>query len=131
MKKCLPAILLALTIFIVCISSTTVIKGTFSDGDGNSFTYHACLTEYTGLTPKTTGMNTSALSRVFDLENSQLLEELEIHSCPAAIYQSGELLYFCITINPETSGVLEYSPDVLSRDVALRIMNSIFEYPEA
>ena len=64
------------------------------------------------------------------MEDAQLLEELEIHSCPAAIYQYGEFLYFCITINPETSDVLEYSPDVLSRDVAIRIMNSIFEYPE-
>ena len=110
-------------------SDTAIIKSTFSYNH-SFFTYYICNTQLSGRNPSISGLNTEVLSLVFDLSSASLLEELEIHNCPAAIYSLNGTHYFCLTIAPQTSSVLEYTPDILSRETALRIMNSIFEYPE-
>lgn len=132
-RKGYVILVFSLILLLSCAVSkqeTTITKSTLSDGKGHTFSYYICSTSFSGRVPPVSGLNTEVLSLVFDLQSAQLLEELEIHGCPAAIYSHKETRYFCITISPEASGVLEYTPDVISKETALRIMNSIFEYPE-
>lgn len=132
-RKGYVVLIFSLILLFCCVVSkqqNTTIKSTFSDGKGHTFYYHICSTKFYGRVPPISGLNTEVLSLVFDLSSASLLEELEIHNCPAAIYSLNGTHYFCLTIAPQTSSVLEYTPDILSRETALRIMNSIFEYPE-
>ena len=133
-KKVLIIILIIIAILMLCyifwgLSDTDIIQSTFSYKD-SFFYYHICSTKYYGRVPPISGLNTKVLTLVFDLQSAQLLEKLEICGHPAAIYSLNGTHYFCLTIAPQTSSVLEYTPDILSRETALRIMNSIFEYPE-
>lgn len=132
-RKGYVVLIFSLILLFCCVVSkqeTTTIKSTFSDGKGHTFYYHICSTKFYGRVPPISGLNTKVLTLVFDLQSAQLLEKLEIHGHPAAIYNLNGTHYFCLTIASQTSSVLEYTPDILSRETALRIMNSIFEYPE-
>lgn len=136
-KKVFTIILLMLAVLIAILLSfriyhaeTTIMKATLSDNSGHTVAYYVCGTSYMGFPPPVSGLHFSVLSQVFDLESAQLQEELIIHGYPAAIYRIDKTLYFCITVSPESSGVLEYTDDAISAESALRIMNSIFEYPE-
>lgn len=156
MKKKLATLLLALCIFTACSSPaeqdemeqmlqkveqalgedyekqivTKVYDFEFINDQDDMMILHLCLTTYYGADPEdVTGLNTAALSAVFDLEGAQLQKEFTVSEHPAAIYQDETHAYLCWTSSPETSAVLDHTPGAISEENALRIVQSVYKYP--
>lgn len=100
---------------------------TAADGEGNLIKYYLCLTTYHSAAPKDTlGLHTDAITAVFDIENTPLIREFDISGHPAAIYQGESANYICCTSSPTASVVMEYDPDSLSEENAVKTIQSIF-----
>lgn len=109
-------------------SATEVYRFHYSDGNGGRIVYHLCLTTYYAADPESViGLDTDAISAVLDLENTPAEKELEVNGKPAVICQKDARTYLCWTISPEVSAILEYSPEAVSEEEALRIAQSVRE----
>lgn len=156
MKKKLATLLLALCIFTACSAPsepneieqildnveqaisedfekqtvTEVCNFELVNDQDDTMILHLCFTTYYGADPKDiTGLNTAALSAVFDLENAQLQKEFSVSEHPAAIYQDETRAYLCWTSSPEASAVLEHTPGSIREEDAFRIVQSVYEHP--
>lgn len=111
-------------------SETQVYDFTFSDGQNGNMVYYICLTTYYEASPASVvGLDTNAISAVFDAEHTPVLREFEVSGHSAAIYQGENCRYLCCTSTPEASMVLEYDPDTLSEEDAIKVMESVFSNP--
>ena len=107
---------------------TQVYTVPFSDDQGNDLTYHICLTTYFEAVPNSiTELDIHAIAAVFDVTSTVVQKKIDISGYPAAIYRGEGCSYLCCTSSPETSMVLEYDPEILGEEDALRIMQSVFE----
>ena len=90
--------------------------------------YYICQTTYYAEDPNgVSGVDTDAVLGIFSVEDAPLEKEFEICEHPAAIYQYGEQSYLCCTPTPEYTLVLEFSPEFLSEEDAVKIIRSVFE----
>ena len=112
------------------LSVTKVLTATFSDDRGNPLVLYFCTTTYYAQDPSTvTGLNTEAISAVFDPGSAVLLEEFTVEGHPAAIYQGAEWNYACWTSSPEATGIMRYDPDVVSLEDVHRTVESVYVQP--
>lgn len=106
---------------------TEVIDYHFASEDA-TMVYYICQTTYYAEDPsQITGVDTDAVLGVFPVEDAELEKEFDICEHPSAIYRFGERSYLCCTPNPEHTLVLEYSPEFLSEEDAVKTMRSVFE----
>lgn len=110
---------------------TDVYDTIYQDDKGNTMVYYICHTTFYAADPNdVTGLHMDAISAVFDIQHTELLQELEISGHPAAIYQLAERHVICCTIRPEDSVVLDYDPKSVSDHEATLVIRSIFEGPD-
>ena len=106
---------------------TEVMDYHFTSEDA-TMVYYICQTTYYAEDPNgVTGVDTDAVLGIFSVEDAPLEKEFEICEHPAAIYQYGEQSYLCCTPTPEYTLVLEFSPEFLSEEDAVKIIRSVFE----
>ena len=113
-------------------SVTKVMKFPFTDGERVSMIIYICTTTYYAQDPSTvTGLNTDAISAVFDLDSAELLEEFTVEGYSAAIYQCGDWNYACWTTDPEATGVMQYDPDAISLEDVHKTVESVYIPPDS
>ena len=99
-----------------------------ADTEGHGIEYYLCITTYYAADPESVPkLHTDAFASVFDLKNTSLIRELDISGHAAAIYQGAEQNYICCTSSPTASVVMEYDPDAVSEEDAIKTIRSIFE----
>ena len=109
-------------------SVTEVFDLTYTDSSGQTMVYYFCSTTYhAGYPGSVTGLDTDAVSAVFDLEDAFLQLELDIQGYPAAVYALDGCHYLCCTSSPESTLILKYNPDSVSQDDAVKTIRSAFE----
>lgn len=101
---------------------------TAADAAGNHIEYYLCMTTYYAADPAAAPkLHTEAFSSVFDISNTPLIRELDISGHAAAIYRGTEQNNICCTVSPTASVVMEYNPDAVSEEDAIKTIRSIFE----
>lgn len=104
---------------------TEVFDWRYIDDDGNTITYHVCVTTYYGAKASgIVGLNTDAIAAVINPIEAESCQECTVSGLPAAIYQKDGRAYLCWTILPELSCVMEYDPNVESDEDMLRAAES-------
>lgn len=107
---------------------TEVYKFTFSDTEGNIITYYLCETTCSQESNiKVSGVDIQALCEIFDAEDHLAEKEIDICGHPAALYLVNGRAFFCCTASAKSTVVLEYPPEVIADETALKILRSIFE----
>ena len=113
------------------IAQTDVYDYVFSSEDGSEMILHLCITTYDDESAvNITGLDIAAISAVFDAANTALVKEFTASGHSAAIYQGETCNYLCWTTSAQASAVMEYDPDSISEEEAMRIVQSVYEVPE-
>lgn len=136
-KKLFILLFFALYLLTACtpadlpVRKTEIVSASFSNPDGDTLVYYICQTTYYEEEPdKVTKLDTQALYDIFDPECLEPEKEMDIFGHPSALYLLNGRAYLCCTPDPEYTLVLEYSPDVVSEEDALKTMRSVFESVE-
>lgn len=114
------------------ISKTEVYDFVFSSENNSKLVFYLCVTTYSESVPESiSGLDIHAISAIFDAENTAVVKEFDVDGHPAAIYRGETSNYLCWTSSPEASAVLEYDPDFISEEEAVRIALSVYENPNS
>lgn len=110
----------------------TEVIATLVYGDGtedNNINYHILKTTYYEADPdEVTGLNTDALSVLFDPDYAVSCEEMKIQGWDAALYKTSKHSFLCWTFSPEVSYVLEYNPEAISDEEIIKMAESAKPY---
>lgn len=107
---------------------TEVYKFTFSDTEGNIIIYYLCETTCSQESNmKVSRVDIQALCEIFDAEDHLAEKEIDICGHPGALYLVNGRAFFCCTASAKSTVVLEYPPEVITEETALKILRSIFE----
>ena len=72
-----------------------------------------------------TGLNTDALSTLFQIDYMDSCQEMKIKDWDAALYKKGESAYLCWTYSPGITLVLEYNPDQVEDSEIIKMAESV------
>lgn len=108
---------------ITVLASTT----TYGSKDGSTNIYYRMLwtTYYEKGPDEVTGLNTDALSTLFQIDYMDSCQEMKIKDWDAALYKKGESAYLCWTYSPGITLVLEYNPDQVEDSEIIKMAESV------
>ena len=97
---------------------------TYSDASGNTIVFTQCHTKYYDADPaEVTGLHIESIESVVTMPDEY--ENCTVGEMVGAWFSKDDRAFLCWTISPETSCVIEYSPDSVTRADIFKMAESV------